>query len=449
MRWRPLGLLASLLAVMALVYYGLEAREKKSSDAKQLFRIDEKEIDKLSLKNGQEQLVVEREGSGWRLVEPVQAKANAMEISSALQALLTAKQERTIDERPKSLAEYGLEQPAIQLTLTPKGGKPPVVLMLGEKNPSGFSVYAKWGDQPSVFLVADTLRTRFDRKAADFRDKTLLALEPDKVKQLELVSKGRSMSLSSSGGDTWELTQPIKAKADASAIRQLLWSIKDGRVKDFLPAEADAKRHYGLDRPDLAVAIIQADGPKRLLLRKAQDPKVGLYAMAEPGDGVVTVDARLLTALSKSPFDLRDRSLFRFETADIKAVEFRRGAQSIKLAKEGDAWKLTAPTQAVAQAAKVYDLLYALKELRFIDLVEENGGDLARYGLKAPQVEVTVSTNEGSRLPALLLGKSEKNRLYAKLSTAATIYAIDPKFLDRLPSGPDALKQEAKPAAGK
>ena len=121
----------------------------------------------------------------------------------------------------------------------------------------------------------------------------------------------------------------------------------------------------------------------------------------------------------------------------------------MKLTKEADVWKLTAPAQADAQAGRVYDLLYALKELRYTELVEEKGNDLARYGLEAPQAEVELSMNEGSRLPALLLGKSEKNRLYAKLSTAADIYAIDPKFLNRLPSGPDALKQEGAPAPGK
>ncbi len=449
MRWRSLGLLALALAVVAGAYFWLEAKGKKSEDARQLFPMDEKEIERLSIKKPEGQIVVEREGNGWRLVEPVQARADAMEISSALQTLLTTKQERSIDEQPKSLAEYGLEHPAIQVTLRLKGDKPPAVLLLGDKNPNGFSIYAKRGDQPAVFLVADILRTRLDRKAADFRDKTLLVLEPDKVKQLELIAKGRSIKLSRSGGDTWELTQPIKGKADASAIRQLLWNIKDARVKEFLAGGADAKRRYGLDTPDFIVSLTEPDASKRLLLKKAPDPKMGLYALADPGEWVVTVDARLLTELSKSPFDLRDRSLFRFETTDVKTIELRRGDQSIKLAKEGDAWKLTAPTQADTQAGKVYDLLYALKELRFIDLVEEKGGDLARYGLKAPQAEVELSMSEGSRLPALLIGKSEKNRLYAKLSTAADIYAIDPKFLDRLPSGPDALKQQTKPAAGK
>jgi len=447
MSWRPLGFLALLLVAVAGLYYGLEAKGKRSEDAKQLFKAEEKDVQKISIKKRDDQFVIQREGTGWRLIEPVQAKAETTEITALLQSLLTVREERTIDQQPKSLGEYGLERPAIQLTVSLKGDKPPLVLLLGDKNPSGFSVYAKRGDQQAIFLVADTVRIRLDRKAADFRDKTVLALDPDKVKQVELVSKGRSVNLSNAGADTWELTQPIKARADAAAIRQLLWSIKEARVREFLPSGADAKRRYGLDHPDLMVGLTDGDASKRLLLKKAPDPKVGLYALAEPGEGVVAIDARLLTDLSKSPFDLRDRSLLRFETTEVKAVQLRRGEQSLKLTKEGDIWKLTSPTQADAQAGKVYELLYALKELRYTELVNERGGDLARYGLKAPQAEVELSTTGGSPLPTLLIGKSEKDRLYAKLSTDPAVYAIDPKFLDRLPKGPDALRQETKPAA--
>ena len=449
MRWRPLGLLALLLVAVAGLYYGLEAKGKRSEDDKQLFRAEEKDVEKISIKKGDEQVILQREGAGWRLIDPVQAKAETTEITALLQALLTVREERTIDQQPKSLGEYGLERPAIQLTLSFKGDKPPLVLLLGDKNPSGFSVYAKRGDQPAVLLVADTVRIRLDRKAADFRDKTVLALDPDKVKQVEFVGKGRSVTMSNAGADKWELTQPIKARADAAAIRRLLWSIKDARARDFLASGGDAKRRYGLDHPDLMVGLTEGDISKRLLLKKAPDPKVGLYALAEPGEGVVTIDARLLTELSKSPFDLRDRSLLRFETTDVNGVQLRRGEQSLKLNKEGDVWRLTSPTQAEAQAGKVYELLYSLKELRYTELVKERGGDLARYGLKVPQAEVELNTDGTSPLPVLLIGKSEKDRLYAKLSTDPAVYAIDPKFLDRLPNGPDALKQETKPAAGR
>ena len=44
MRWRSLGVLALLLAVAAAAYYALEAKGKKSEDAKQLLQADEKDV---------------------------------------------------------------------------------------------------------------------------------------------------------------------------------------------------------------------------------------------------------------------------------------------------------------------------------------------------------------------------------------------------------------------
>jgi hypothetical protein len=93
--------------------------------------------------------------------------------------------------------------------------------------------------------------------------------------------------------------------------------------------------------------------------------------------------------------------------------------------------------------------LYSLKELRYHHFIAEEGGDLARYGLKAPQAEVELSMASGARLPTFLVGKPVKALLYVKLATAPALYAIDPKFLDRIPDGPDALKQETGPVAGK
>lgn len=450
MRWRSIGLLALTLAMVAGAYYALEAKGKKSEDdARRLFHTDEKEVEKISIRKGEQQVVSRREGDGWRLIEPLRAKADTTEINSMLRTILTAKQERTIDEQAKNLGEYGLERPSLLLTLSLTGGKDLPVLLLGDKNPNGFSVYAKRGDQPAVFLLADTLRNRLDRSAADIRDKTLLALQPDKVKQVELVGKGRSISLRNTGAEGWELRQPMKVRADVEMVRQLLWKIRDARVKEFLTDGTDAKRRYGLDHPDLIVDLTEADASKRLLLRKAPDPKVGLYALAEPGEGVVTTDARLLTELSKSPSDLRDRSLLRFETTNVKALTIRRGGTFLTLTKEGDVWKVTAPTQADAQAGKVYDFLYSLKELRYHDLIAEAGGDLARYGLKVPQAEVELSMASGTPLPALLVGKSVKDRLYVKLAAAPAVYVIDPKFLDRIPDRPDVLKQEIKPTTAK
>jgi cbb3-type cytochrome oxidase subunit 3 len=442
MRWRSLGVLAATLVVLAGAYYALEARGKKSGDdAKRLFVADDKEVEQISIRRKTESIIVRRDGGEWRLVEPVRAKTNGTEIDSLLHVILNARQERGIDDQPKSLIEFGLEQPAIALTVTLQGGRSLPELLLGDKNPNGFSVYAKRGNQPAVFLVAENLRSRLDRKADDLRDRTLLPLDLDKVKQVTLIHKGRTINLTGGDARSWEMTHPTKTRADGSMVRDLLWKIKDARVKEFLARPADSTRRYGLEHPDLIVELREADVPKRLLLKTPPDPKAGLYALAEPGEGIVSTDARLLTDLARSPDELRDRSLLRFETTDVVSLTIRRRGQSLSVAKEGDVWKLKTPAAGDAQAGKIYDLLYALKELRYHALVAQTRREDARYGLKSPEIEVELGLADGSRLPALLIGRSANDRLYAKLAASPEIYTIDPKFLARIPTGPEALTQ--------
>lgn len=309
MRWRSLGLLALLLALIIVAYYALERKDAVSgSDANRLFQAEEKDIDTISIKKDNTLIVLRRAGDGWQLTEPVHATADSAEVASLLHTLLEAKDERRIEETPHNLADYGLEHPSLHLDLTLKGGRTLSTLLLGDLNPNGRSVYAKRPDQPAVFLVTVMVRLHTDKKPDDFRDKTLLALEPNKITQVELIGKGRSISLSRADQKGWEITTPTRARADPAVIGKLLWKIKDTHVEAFVDSGPDAKRRYGLERPDLIVALKDAGTVKRLLLKKAADPQGRLYATTEPGTDVVTLDTDLLTDLSKSPSDLVDRS---------------------------------------------------------------------------------------------------------------------------------------------
>ncbi len=302
MRWRSLSLLVVVLAALAGGYYALETKGNRSgSDGNRLFHTEEKDVEEIVITRGEGRIVLKREGNAWRLIEPVQATADDTEVTSLLHTLLEAKEERRIEDAPTNLADYGLERPSIRLGLTLKGGKTSPTLLLGDLNPNGRSVYVKRPDQPAVFLATVVVRLRTDKKPDDFRNKTLLALEPNQVTRVEITIKGQPISLSQVEEKGWEISKPIKARADAAVIGQMLWKIKDARVTTFVDSGPDAKRKYGLERPDLIVEVTDAGSVKRLLLKKATDSQVGVYAMAEPGEDVVTLDAAFLDSLPNGP----------------------------------------------------------------------------------------------------------------------------------------------------
>lgn len=156
MRWQSLGLLAFILAALGAAYYALETKGTLfGSDTNRLFQADEKDVEKITITRGEARIVLKREGNlsadqagGWRLIEPVQATADASETTSLLRTLLESTEERRIEEAPSRLADYGLERPSLQLSVTLKNQKTLPALLLGDLNPNGRSVYAKRPDQP-------------------------------------------------------------------------------------------------------------------------------------------------------------------------------------------------------------------------------------------------------------------------------------------------------------
>src|SRR2546430_12091513 len=110
------------------------------------------------------------------MLGPVSARGDRGPIDDALTTIVTAKIDREITAQPASLADFALDKPAADLTLTTKDGKQPA-LQLAPNNPTGPWGYARERHKPAVFLIPDTVPRDSTSPAVDFRDTTLLAYD--------------------------------------------------------------------------------------------------------------------------------------------------------------------------------------------------------------------------------------------------------------------------------
>lgn len=157
---------------------------------------------------------------------------------------------------------------------------------------------------------------------------------------------------------------------------------------------------------------------------------------------VMLVDAQILHDLSKSPTDVRDRSLFAFfDPKDVKRLKVKSGGRTLLLERKGEAdWRVTEPKAGKAKESKVTDLLYTLRALRWKELVSPQGADAGRYGLDAPSFQVTLLKADGKELGSLTVGKKEADKVYVRTGASPAIFALDPKQLSDLPKIPDDLR---------
>src|SRR5690349_25166522 len=121
MRWQTSVVLAVLLALVGGFYYVYEVRlaperEKVETRKGRVFSAEAADVTALELKRPDETVTVKREGDAWRLTTPIAARGNKATVNESLTTILTAKMDREIEAKPASLADFGLEKPAAQVS---------------------------------------------------------------------------------------------------------------------------------------------------------------------------------------------------------------------------------------------------------------------------------------------------------------------------------------------
>jgi len=141
MRWKStlvlLVLTVGLGAYVSLVELRRPTADQQRARARHLVRVSPETVTRLEVTFPQAALVLERHGA-WRLVSPVQARADGSLIDRILNQLDPFSAERLLEpapDRPLALTDFGLEPPKAALGVTSDSGT--VSLLFGEKTAVG------------------------------------------------------------------------------------------------------------------------------------------------------------------------------------------------------------------------------------------------------------------------------------------------------------------------
>ena len=191
-----------------------------------------------------------------------------------------------------------------------------------------------------------------------------------------------------------------------------------------------------------------AVAPKVLALAEAKDRRDALYARHEGSMTVAVVDKAILADVPSGPWEIRDKSLFRYANKDVKRVRMAGAGVAVAVEREGESrWKVVEPAPGPADERKVTDLLFKLTGLRVDGVAAERPDRLDRYGLDAPELTITVTRTDGKEEGTLLVGKEERDQRYVQLKGEAPVYTIAAKDLKDLPRTPNdfvEMKPEKK-----
>jgi hypothetical protein len=368
----------------------------------------------------------------------VRAKAEQRIVDEVLDGLVEGKREKVIAEQAADLADFGLNEPSLVVEATVNDVATPTVLHIGARTPTMGGYYAREGEQSKVLMVPTSLYRKFDKTVFNLRDKTVLALDQNQVKRIEVHQGDQLIAVESEGEKGWKMVAPLEAKADKTKVNELISVINGAKVKEFLEEAPQDLAKYGLNPPRWRLAFFIGDdrAEKTLLLGDEDTAKSGLNAKRGAMDHVFLVETKLLEKVPKEASDWRDRALMAFKRDDVERVEIRDGDSTVEVACvencgkiPDDRWQLKQPLEARADAVKVRTLLRNLEELKAKAFITENATDLSPYGLDRPAVQTHIWLKEQSAPVTLLFGgeDADKNGRYLKLPERAAVYLIERK----------------------
>ena len=126
-----------------------------------LFKLDYKHISGVDLRYPDRELeLVRNPDHTWSVLKPIKTDSDQGSVDSLTEAIAKAQLTRTIEEKPDSLKPFGLDKPAVTLTVTTdnKGVLP--ALLVGRTSPVSNSVYVKFANQPAVLMTSGGFRRR-------------------------------------------------------------------------------------------------------------------------------------------------------------------------------------------------------------------------------------------------------------------------------------------------
>lgn len=277
-----------------------------------------------------------------------------------------------------------------------------------------------------VGLGAYVYFVELPKEANEDKKESLFSLKADEITEIDLQFPDRKIHLKKSGSQ-WQLTEPITADAESSAVDGMLSSITGAEIKKKLEGAAGDAAKFGLDKPVVTVALQQGDKALTPFSVGKDTPIGGLvYVQRKDEPNVLLTASTLKLGVDKQVKDLRDKKLVTFADDDVQWIEVKSTRGDLRAVKtDGDKWNIEQPQPYAGDPSALRTYASSVRALRAVDFVEENAADLARYGLDDPRLKISVGL-KGDAVKTILIGNKKEGStdIYAQVEGKPAVYTI-------------------------
>ncbi len=460
-----LGVIVVLGAFIFFYEKDLPSTDERRELEKKVLTVEEDDVEAVVVEWDGKTVRLEKEAAddedengadrAWRIVEPLQARADRTAVTGLLSSLTGLEKKRTLDDVDRG--DVGLDEPDIEVTLVTANGDD-VTLAVGAEVPASSDRIV---GAEGVYQVAGSFVDNLTKDPGDWRDKKLFTATRGDVDRITLSAADHKVLLAKRGEDFW-IESPLTDRADDQLSDDLLTGITGLQVATFLDDALLDPDLLGLDPPRETVEVVlkEQDEPFRLEFGLPVDGGSDgrLYGRAE--GQLFEFETSLGEALARAPEAWRSRKWTALAVFKIETAKFESAEGEVEVVRDGADWKRGEDRIDYSTAS---DLLYALVDVAAEEVVDRAGAEVRGHSFAEPSLSVHLTTKDGEESLALypavegFVAATSEGRDAVLLLAAETVTDIHDKIeavrtaealSDEDPADEDPVNEEDAPDDG-
>ncbi len=386
--WVMFGLIVLLGSVYGYQQYRNVIEVRQEEDNRRLFPelkagvVDTLDIYSLSGKHQ----VFYRKGRRWFAVSRVLLDGDKIQEFADGLALMQWERKLTDGATDEELIRYGLTKPLYKLKIGTHHNQ--YTLSIGERTPTGSSVYMRRGSDGDVVVAEFGFFDLLEKPLEELRERHVLPVNPGEIKSVSVrwgelnlrVEEVGNTSFSPKQEERWSFTEPVRRAAASGKIKDYLWKWRSLKVGRFLKDSEGV----GWEKPWLRLEI-STDYEQKTVLEVGPSvpvkPEMRYVRRVSPVETMVVDFTGNEDLLHPKLSDFENRYIYEFEVDSITRLEIKvRGHEVIARRRKGW-WEIVRPKAVKLEQrqvdAVVSNLLWRLKDLEW---VQQNTGKFTPEG---------------------------------------------------------------------
>lgn len=373
-----------------------------------LVAADANTCDGIVLTNGAKIIELRRDATNhlWRMIRPLQARADGDRITDALQQLQAAQVAQFVTDDPKAdLTAFGVQPAGLDLWIN-RGTNLISALHAGKAATNDDAqVYAKRERWSAVFTTAEKPLAPWFGAVNDFRDPHLLELTGP-VAEIK-VSGADNFTLQSQGTNGWKIVGE-KFPVDADNVQLFIKTLADLRVAEFVKDVVTAPdlAAYGFTKPARQIVLRSTIGDTNAVIAQLDFAVQtnGVFVHRADEDFIYSIapeDGKILfgdSSLFESAWQFRERRVWHLSERDVAQITLRQNGRTRQFIRTGlNKWSPAAGSPAVDNAPAFEETVHRLGELTVPGWIARNVTEPEKFGLAADNLEITIELKNGEK----------------------------------------------------